>query len=144
VIEVLRDGRDVCVSMEKQALTMSWPPQTRREQVTAWANAAKRGLELRADAEVADRVHLVRYEELKSAPEAEIARMFEFAGLDADRRFIAEVAEGSAFRPQEYTGDGHHKRRGEVGDWQNHFDTADVELFQELAGDVFVKAGYRW
>jgi hypothetical protein len=70
--------------------------------------------------------------------------MFEFAELDTDRQFIADVTDGSMFRAQEFTGDGHHKRRGEVGDWQNHFDAADIELFQELAGDVFAEAGYRW
>jgi hypothetical protein len=144
VVEVLRDGRDVCVSMQMQALTMSWPPKTRRAQIAAWVHAVRSGVELRGDPEVADRVHLVRYEELKAAPEAEIARLFEFAGLDADRAFVADVADRSDFRHHTSTGDGRHTRRGEVGDWRNHFSAEDEALFRELAGEAFATAGYRF
>jgi hypothetical protein len=144
VVEVLRDGRDVCVSMQMQALTMSWPPKTRRAQIAAWMKAVALGQSLRADREVADRVCLVRYEEIKANPEAEIARLFEFAGLDANSRFVGEVADRSNFRHHRATGDGRHTRRGEVGDWQNHFDVDDEALFRELAGDAFVSAGYHF
>jgi len=142
VVEVLRDGRDVCVSMQMQGLTVSWPPESRRAQINTWARAARRGLALRADPELADRVHLVRYEELKRDPEPEIARLFEFVGLDATSGFVAEVADASDFRHHRTTGAGKHTRRGEVGDWRNHFSTADEEMFRELAGDVFEAVGY--
>jgi hypothetical protein len=144
MVEVLRDGRDVCVSMQMQALTLSWPPKTRREQIAAWVGAVHRGIEIRSDPEVGDRVHLVRYESLKADPEAEIARLFEFAGLEADDRSLAEIVDGSDFRHHRTTGAGSHTRRGEVGDWQNHFDAADEALFRELAGDAFMAAGYRF
>lgn len=144
VIEVLRDGRDVCVSMQMRALTMSWPPRSRAEQIRTWVRAVQCGLDLRADAAVADRVHLVKYETLKAAPEQEIARLFEFTGLEADHRFVADVADRSDFRHYSSTGDGQHARRGEVGDWRNHFDSADERLFRELAGDAFTAAGYQF
>jgi hypothetical protein len=142
VVEVLRDGRDVCVSMQMQALTVSWPPTERREQIASWVRAARRGLALRNDPELADRVHLVRYEELKADPAGEIRRLFDFAGLDAGDAFVREVAETTDFRHHRATGAGRHTRRGEVGDWRNHFSADDEALFRELAGDVFVEAGY--
>jgi hypothetical protein len=144
VVEVLRDGRDVCVSMQMQALTMSWPPRTRRDQISTWVRAVERGQGLRSDPALADRVHLVRYEELKAAPEIEVARLFEFAGLEADSVFVAEVADRSDFRHQRSTGAGRHTRRGEVGDWENHFDADDIALFRALAGDAFTSAGYHF
>ena len=142
IVEVLRDGRDVCVSMQMQGLTVSWPPETRRAQINTWARAARRGLALRADPELADRVHVVRYEDLKRDPAVEIARLFEFVGLDATPAFVAEVADASDFRHLRTTGAGRHTRRGEVGDWRNHFSPADEELFREVAGDVFEAVGY--
>jgi hypothetical protein len=142
VVEVLRDGRDVCVSMQMQGTTVSWPPESRRGQINTWMRAARRGLALRADREFADRVHLVRYEELKRDPAIEIARLFEFVGLEATPAFVAEVADASDFRHHRSTGTGRHTRRGEVGDWRNHFSPADDELFRELAGDVFEAVGY--
>jgi Sulfotransferase family len=144
MVEVLRDGRDVCVSMQMQALTMSWPPSSRREQIAVWVRAVQRGIELRSDPEFAGRVHLIRYEELKADPEAEIARLFAFAGLDTDRAVVADVADRSDFRHHRSTGDGSHTRRGEVGDWQNHFSADDETLFRELAGEVFTTAGYQF
>ncbi len=142
VVEVLRDGRDVCTSMQMQGLTLDWPPETRRAQINTWARAARRGLALRGDPEFADRVHLVRYEELKRDPAVEIARLFEFVGLDATPTFVTEVADASDFRHHRSTGAGSHTRRGEVGDWRNHFSPADEQLFSELAGDVFEAVGY--
>jgi hypothetical protein len=142
VVEVLRDGRDVCVSLQMQGLTLSWPPETRRAQINMWVRAARRGLALRADPTLADRVHLVRYEDLKRDPTFEIARLFEFVGLDATTAFAAEVADASDFSNQRTTGAGYHTRRGEVGDWRNHFSEEDEELFRELAGDVFDAVGY--
>jgi hypothetical protein len=142
VVEVLRDGRDVCVSMQMQALTVSWPPTERRKQIAAWVRAARRGLALRNDPELADRVHLVRYETLKADPAGEIRRLFDFAQLDVDDAFVREVADGTDFRHNRATGAGRHTRRGEVGDWRNHFSAEDDALFRELAGDVFVEAGY--
>lgn len=144
VVEVLRDGRDVCVSLEKLRATVAWPPATRRAQVELWARAAKRGLELRRDPEFADRVHLVRYETLKADPTAEIARLYSFADLPADDAFVAGVADATDFRHHRSTGEGRHTRRGEVGDWEQHLDARDRALFRELAGDVFEAAGYRF
>jgi sulfotransferase family protein len=142
VVEVLRDGRDVCVSMQMQGITLSWPPESRRAQINTWVRAARRGLALRADPALADRVHLVRYEELKRDPAFEIARLFEFLGLDATPDFVDEVGEASDFRHHRTTGAGYHTRRGEVGDWRNHFSGEDEELFRALAGDVFEALGY--
>jgi hypothetical protein len=142
VVEVVRDGRDVCVSMQMQGLTVAWPPESRRAQINVWARAVRRGLALRAEPTLADRVHLVRYEDLKRDPALEIARLFDFAGLEATPAFVAEVADASDFRHHRNTGAGRHTRRGEVGDWRNHFSPADEELFRELAGDEFEAVGY--
>lgn len=144
VVEVLRDGRDVCVSMQMQALTLQWPPTERRDQIAAWVRSARRGIALRNDAEVAARVHLVRYEDLKADPHSEIRRLFDFADLDVDDEFVAEVADRTDFRHNKATGAGRHTRRGEVGDWREHFSEADEALFHDLAGEVFEASGYRF
>jgi hypothetical protein len=81
---------------------------------------------------------------LKANPAAEIARLFSFADLDADDAFVAGVADATDFRHHRSTGEGRHTRRGEVGDWEQHFDATDRALFRELAGDVFEAVGYRF
>jgi hypothetical protein len=144
VVEVLRDGRDVCVSLQMQALTVRWPPKERERQIRLWMNAVQRGMALRADPELADRVHLVRYEEMKADPHAEIARLYAFCGFDADAGEIALVAERTDFRHHQHTGAGRHTRRGEVGDWRNHFTPDDEQLFRSTVGELFERAGYHY
>jgi hypothetical protein len=144
VVEVLRDGRDVCVSLEMQALTVRWPPRERERQIRLWMNAVRRGIALRADTEVAARVHLVRYEDLKADPHREIARLYDFCGFDTDAAEIDQVADRTDFRHHEHTGAGRHTRRGEVGDWRNHFTPDDEELFRSTVGELFELAGYRY
>jgi hypothetical protein len=144
VVEVLRDGRDVCVSMQMQALTLRWPPRRREDQIRAWVRAVRQGMALRADPAFAGRVHLVRYEDLKADPAAEIARLYAFLGFPTDAATAAEVADRTDFRHHRHTGAGRHTRKGEVGDWRHHFSPADEALFRRLAGEVFEAAGYRW
>jgi len=36
VVEVLRDGRDVCVSLQMRARTQQWPPRPRSDQIDMW------------------------------------------------------------------------------------------------------------
>jgi hypothetical protein len=144
VIEVVRDGRDVCVSMRMQALTVDWPPSTLAAQVDAWTKAVERGRALRDDPELSDRVRLVRYEDLKADPQGQIAALLEFTGLDAGPQLLADIVDRADFRHHRATGDGRHTRRGEPGDWRNHFTAADEALFRERAGAVFEAAGYRY
>jgi hypothetical protein len=141
IVEVVRDGRDVCVSMEMQALTLPWPPRTRRAQIETWVRALERGDALRSGP-FADRVLRVRYEDLKADTLAGTRQLFAFAGLAADDAFVAEVADRADFRHHRATGAGRHTRRGEVGDWRNHFSADDERLFRDLAGAVFEAAGY--
>jgi hypothetical protein len=144
VVEVVRDGRDVCVSMQMQALTVDWPPTARAAQIDAWVRAVERGRALRGDPALADRVHRVRYEDLEADPRGEITRLLAFAGLDADAGLLDEIVDRADFRHHRSTGDGHHTRRGESGDWRNHFTADDEALFRERAGAVFEAAGYRF
>jgi hypothetical protein len=144
VIEVVRDGRDVCVSLQMQGLTAAWPPKDRRGQIELWVRSMQRGAALHADPALADRVLRVRYEDMKADPPAQIARLLAFAGLDAGAAEIATTAELTDFGRHQNTGAGSHTRKGSVGDWRNHFTPDDEALFRELATAEFEAAGYRF
>lgn len=93
--------------------------------------------------------HSVTYEALRARPEQELAKLFAFLGVDGAPETVARVVEETRFQAMRKksgqragaNGNGFF-RRGEVGDWRNHFSAADVRLFDELAGDLLKELGY--
>jgi hypothetical protein len=142
IIEVMRDGRDVCVSLAHKSKARRWGPAHREEQIERWTTAVRHGMTLRATPLAKGRWHVVRYEDLMSDPTLEIRRMYEFVGLAADDAFIDQVAEETAFASAKRMGAGHHLRKGEVGEWRREFTPEDVEAFAEAAGELLVAHGY--
>ena len=142
VVEVRRDGRDVCVSMERRARRVAWLPTDRRLQIDRWTDAIDLGLRLSVDPRFASRWLVVRYEDLTDAPNAEIDRLFAFTDVDASAALVDGIAAATHISRQRITGDGEHVRTGGVGDWRRYFDRSDIELFERHAGELSRRAGY--
>jgi len=139
LIEVLRDGRDVCVSMDSYK---RWMPQDRRFQVWLWARYVEAGRRLEAEPAFAGRLLQVRYEALSEDPAREIRRMLEFADLDAAPERVAEIAERTRLGKVEKAGEGRHYRKGVVGDWRGRLTAEDLEVFRQGAGPALESLGY--
>ena|SRR5579863_9273778 len=140
LIEVVRDGRDVCVSMDSYK---RWMPQERKYQMWLWVTSIEEGARLLADPDCAGRVLRVRYEELHRDRQAGIARLFEFAGLAATPDLVAQIA-GATHISRRRTGENRHFRKGIVGDFKGRMTAADLDLFRRFAGPTLERLGYRW
>jgi len=89
----------------------------------------------------------LRYEDLKSdGPRALGAAMAALTGEPADPERARQAVERFSFAAQsrKKPGQAHAKylRKGETGDWRNHFTRAAAEVFDRYAGDALVRAGY--
>jgi hypothetical protein len=142
IVEVVRDGRDVCVSMQYRAMMVSWPPTDRAEQIRQWVEAVQFGMAARSTPDAAGRWHVLQFEAAKDDPRRALAELFTFCGLPFDDALVERVAEATDFSRLEYTGDGRLFRRGEVGAWRTEFDDADRALFTRLARETLTAAGY--
>ena len=67
-VEVRRDGRDVCVSMQHRARTKAWVPATRRAQIERWVAAVGVGRRAQLLPAMQHRWYVVHYERLKADP----------------------------------------------------------------------------
>jgi len=141
IIEVVRDGRDACVSMEK--LKKEWFPAERKKQIRYWKQSVELGIKLKSDKSFSGRILLVRYEDLKENPEKEIKKMFDFAGIDSSYTLVSKIAKSTDFSNYKDVGNGKLRRKGIVGDWKNHFTEKDKKLFNKIAGDLMIKLGYK-
>jgi hypothetical protein len=144
LLHVLRDGRDVCVSLQMRSLAVNWAPRDRRAQIKLWKRHVEKGRELVSDPEYAGRTMQIRYEDIKRDPVSAIAQLYDFAGLECADGFAQQVAEQTDFTRHGKTGDGMHNRKGIVGDWKNHFTPEDNRLFRRLAGELLERCGYYW
>jgi hypothetical protein len=142
LVHVLRDGRDVCVSLQMRARAAGWTPLDRAAQIQFWRRCVQQGRQLSKAARFQARVIEIRYEDLKHNPIEQTGRLLRFAGLDDSARRIRRIVHRNDFRRYRRTGRGQHNRKGVVGDWRKHFSPGDAALFQQLAGDMLEQCGY--
>ena len=144
IVEVIRDGRDVCVSLQHKSMVTDWAPADRTDQINQWVRAVRHGAAARAQPIARGRWLSVHYEALRAEPREQIGRLLAFAGLQADDELLTSVLNNTDFSALSSTGPRQHRRKGVVGDHINHFTEADHELFRALAGEDFEAAGYRF
>ena len=100
-------------------------------------------------------VLLVRYEDLKQDTVGELRRVADFLGLESSDERITSAVQASTLekmKKQEERSEGikHREkdekipvvRKGNVGDWRNHFSDSDIERFSEHAGGAMSRLGY--
>lgn len=85
-------------------------------------------------------VHVIFYEDIKLKPTEEIKRLAKFLDVECSDDLIANIAEKCEFDKlkkahltvKKTESKVQHYRKGEIGDWKNHFTVAQNEEFVEL------------
>ena len=130
VVHVIRDGRDVALSMMRRTW---WGPDSVAEAAREWSDCVRDG----RGAVGLDRYLEVRYEEMVADPEPQVARIFERLGLERSREALeAAVAELGVARNVE-PGD-----RIGTGKWRGSLSRRDLEAFDRVAGATLRELGY--
>ena len=143
LVEVVRDGRDVCVSMQMRAQRVPAFPTSREGQIDLWVRSVRHGLAVRRNPDFRDRVTVVRYEDLKADTVVETKRLFTAVGLDAPAELVAGAVDATDVSRLR-TGPGEFHHRGEVGTWVDHFSADDERQFHARVGDLFTQIGYAY
>ena len=143
IIEVLRDGRDVCVSYNALAKRERWAQIGTAGAIRQWKQCVEWGEIIRERPSLQSRVHAVRYEALKADPERSLQQMFEFANLGWDEAQVGAIVAAADIKRVAKKGDGQYVRSGSVGDWKEHLSEAEIAMCEEIAGEQLVRLGYR-
>jgi len=144
-VHVLRDGRDVVVSV--RAAAQSWVPAWRStfgrsilRSAQAWKTAVVRA---RSDGRVlGDRFLEIRFEDIKRDPYASYARLFTFAGIPFEPAMADGVFQATDFDANFKPREGGFRRKGIVGDWHARLGLVDRWLFHLAAYDTLRETGY--
>jgi hypothetical protein len=150
-ILLVRDGRDVCVSM--RSASNSWAPEWKGvmgrnmgELAKSWNSWMRAGL--RDAALIGDDVLLVRYEDLHGEPFHAYRRLFDFVGVPHDEPLLRTIFAKTDFTRNHKGGENEFRRQGKIGDWRTRFSPSDTVQFKREAGDLLIDLGYasnhRW
>jgi hypothetical protein len=129
-VHIVRDGRDVVRSV----LAQRWGPDRAADAAREWRDAV---LAARAGAPP-ERYVEVRYEEMHTAPESEIPRLYERLGLRVDDEVVAgALAEARVERNLDPA-----QTPAGAGKWRDALSAEDLAAFEEVAGDLREQLGY--
>lgn len=139
-VVLVRDGRDVALSLKR----MPFGPNNAWAAAQWWARGIRAGE--RAAAHHPERVLVVRYEDLATAPEERVPAICAFLGLRYDQDMLAleradrsrVVAEQASWFPTLF--DGVNTRS--VGRWRREMGVRDQAVFASLAGAELARLGY--
>ncbi|MEM6392561.1 MAG: sulfotransferase [Planctomycetota bacterium] len=156
VIHLIRDPRDVCVSgyfhnlrekgdafKQRFPTLASYIPLMAAQKWKPYIEQARAG-----GVTAPDRFHELRYEALHTNAVETLADVLRFLGLDDDEATVKACLESASFgklsggRDRGDEDRGSFYRKGQVGDWQEHFDDACIEAFNACVGEFAASLGY--
>lgn len=144
VIHIIRDGRDVALSMEKQG----WPNQLPWDRMPRrmagglyWEWMTRKGRKdgVRMGSDYIE----VRYEDLVSKPREVLAQLSSFVDQQLDYDEIQRVAIGSVSRPN--TSFTEEREAGDfipVERWKKFYSPEQLAMFEGLVGETLHGMGY--
>jgi len=144
VIHIIRDGRDVALSMEKQG----WPKQLPWDRMSRrmaggvyWEWMTRKG---RKDgAQLGSDYVEVRYEDLISNPRKVLLRLSSFVDQELDYDEIQKVAIGSVSRPNtSFKEEGGSGGFDPIARWKKFYSAEQTAIFEELVGETLQELGY--
>lgn len=145
-VHVIRDGRDVAVSMRAAA---AWNPgwgelsgtAAVRRAAAEWSHEVTKGREHAAA--LGDAYAEVRFEALHADTEAELARLFEHCRIAADAETVRAAVRANDFGAAHGGGgEGSFRRGGRVGDWRARLSLRERFVVERAAGALLRELGY--
>jgi Sulfotransferase family len=148
-IHLVRDGRDVVVSMQAASRGWGrlWAPEKMESNASLWKTTV---LAARKAQQYSDRYLEVRYEELLSNGVRELREIFDFIGVPIDAETVTTIFTEHQFEKMKQVGAGVRGfslpegffRKGQAGEWRNALSPSQRYIFHDTAGDLLCALGY--
>ena len=143
IIHIIRDGRDVALSCDKQGYIKRLPWDRRPSKMAAglyWEWMVNKG---RRDGRALCGDYMeVHFEELIRKPRETLARLGQFIGQDLDYDRIRQVGIGSVSAPNTSFGGEPEESFDPVGRWRSGYSAEELAIFEGLVGHTLEETGY--
>jgi sulfotransferase family protein len=143
-VHVIRDGRDVALSMRAAASSWMWSAKVGHPFFYRLARRWNATIEAisKAGARRPERYLEVRYEDLHADPLPTLRTLFGFCRIPHDDGTLSDIIKKTEFDSHTVRGEDSFRRRGNVGDWREEFGPLRALAFQRAAGDMLMAKGY--
>jgi hypothetical protein len=144
IIHVIRDGRDVSLSLSEKRYIRPFPWRDRETPEGAalyWEWIVKKGRA--AGSLLGDDYMEVRFEELVGNPRAVLQQLSGFLDHDLNYEHIQETAIGTVARPNTSFTRGAQRDFSPVGRWKKHLSTKQLAKIEGLVGGTLSELGYK-
>ncbi len=143
-IHIIRDGRDVALSLDKRCWSRPLPWDKKKSLAAAglyWEWIVRKGRKL--GAVLAPNYIEVRYEDLVQEPRKALLAVAEFLGQELDYERIQQASIGSVKVPlTAFKEDLREGRFTPVGRWKDKFPSDQLAEFETLVGEYLEELGY--
>jgi hypothetical protein len=143
-IHIIRDGRDVALSLQKQAWIRPFPWDHAKDLEVAalyWEWVVQEGR--KCSAELGERYTEIRYEDLVLNPRAVLTELSRFVDQDLDYDRIERVGVGSVSHPNSsFAGELEGGVFTPVARWKNSLDARQISVLDELVGETLRQLEY--
>jgi hypothetical protein len=144
VVHILRDGRDVALSLEKQGWIRPFPWDRRKNLLVAglyWQWMVNKG---RENGRILGPGYTeIHFEDLIQNPRSTLEKLGQFIEHDLDYDRILKVGIGSVSDPNtSFLTESSAKEFNPVGRWRNHFAAEQLAVFESMVGRTLENLGY--
>jgi sulfotransferase family protein len=143
-LHIIRDGRDVALSMNKKGFIRPFPWDKQRSLLAAalhWKWKVERGRQ--AGRQIPQRYLEIHFEDLVCKTRETLAEIGRFIGHDLDFERIQKQPIGTVRRPNStFKGDDGKLTSDPVGRWKTHLSKKEIAQLESLIGPVLTELGY--
>ncbi|NEQ50119.1 MAG: sulfotransferase [Leptolyngbya sp. SIO3F4] len=142
VINIVRDGRDVCASLQARAKNKRWASYDTKTIISQWEKCIHLSEKFLAEPTLKDRFYSVKYEAIRENTPFEIKRICDFIGLTVPPEELSQMIASCNIENIKNKGVGQHVNQGSVNSWKDILPQEQIELWHQSVGETLTRLGY--
>ncbi|MEM7793105.1 MAG: sulfotransferase [Cyanobacteria bacterium P01_C01_bin.118] len=142
IVNIVRDGRDVCASLQARAKTQRWAEYDTRTIISQWQRCIALSEKISLNPTFSDRIYSVKYEELRQDTVAQLSQIYSFIDLAVTPTELSQIEALCNIATIKTKGLGQHVNKGSINNWKTALSQEHIDLWHQSAGKTLERLGY--
>lgn len=142
IINMVRDGRDVCASLRARSKAKQWARYDTQTIISQWKKCIHLSEKFASDPALKDRIYSVKYEALRQETLPQLGSVCDFMGLPTTPAELSQIVDSYNIEKVKNKGVGQHVNKGSINSWKHMLPQEHIELWHQSAGETLTRLGY--